>query len=820
MNQHDRFTARAKTAIEKAQAAAEEMGHSYVGSEHLLLGIVREDGGQGARILRDNGLTDALLTRRVTERIGCGEPAAPPQGLSAHAKRAIELAIGDAGRLGHGFVGTEHLLMGLLRESDCTAARILTAAGADLNKLYSDVLLLFGGAPGRSAGAGRAAGAATATRTVRRGDTRTLDQFSRDLTEQAERGALDPCIGREETLRRVLRVLSRRSKNNPVLLGEPGVGKTAIVEALAQRLVRGDVPEALRGKRLVALDLTAMLAGTKYRGDFEERVKIVLKEVQKSGGILLFIDEVHTIVGTGAAEGAIDTANILKPALSRGEIQLIGATTPEEFRRSIGKDGALERRFQAVEVAEPTPEESLAILRGLRERYEAHHALRITDAAIEAAVRLSVRYLGDRFLPDKAIDLMDEACAAVNLASLAPPEDLHCLEAEIAALRSEKTAAAQAQDYERAAEARDAERAREERLLALRRAWELGTEGRRGAVGAEDVAAVLSGWTGIPVTELGADETQRLLHLEETLHRRVVGQAEAVEAVARAIRRGRTGLADPKRPVGVFLFLGPTGVGKTELCKALAETVFGDEAAIVRLDMSEYMERHSVSRLIGAPPGYVGYDDGGLLTKAVRRRPYSLVLFDEIEKAHEDVRNLLLQIMDEGCLTDAQGRRTDFRNTILVMTGNVGARAVTDRRVPFGFAANGADADGAAAKREVTAALRRSFSPEFLNRIDETIVFRRLSETELREIVRRMLDAVARRAAAAGVTLRYDDEAVAALAAAGFDPDYGARPLRRAVREQAEDALAGLLLRGALRAGDAAVLTVRGGAVTVERTET
>ena len=820
MSQHDRFTARAKSAIEKAQEAAEALGHSYVGSEHLLLGILREGGGQGARVLIDNGVTDALVTARVEQTVGRGQPSAPPQGLSPVARRIIELAIGDAGRLGHGFVGTEHLLMGLVRESDCTGARILTEAGADLNKLYSDVVKLFVPAQeGRPLPPARGTQTAAPQRTaVRRSDTRTLDQFSRDLTELAERGQLDPVVGRERELRRVMQILSRRSKNNPVLLGEPGVGKTAIAEALAQRLVRDDVPDALRGKRLVALDLTGMLAGTKYRGDFEERVKLVLKEVQRAGNVLLFIDELHTIVGTGAAEGAVDTANILKPALGRGEVQVIGATTPDEYRRQIEKDPALERRFQPVTVPEPTPEESIEILRGLRERYEAHHALRIPDAAIEAAVQLSVRYLTDRFLPDKAIDLVDEACAAVRM-ERQPPEELEAAKARVAALEWEKDTAAHLQNFELAAQLRDRVQSERRALETLQEQFARGADGRRLAIGPEDVAAVLSGWTGIPVTRLTQNERERLLHMEETLHRRVVGQDAAVAATARAVRRGRTDLRDPKRPVASLLFLGPTGVGKTELCRALAEAVFGSERAVIRLDMSECMEKHAVSRLIGAPPGYVGYEEGGWLTEKVRRRPYSVVLFDELEKAHQDVFNLLLQIMDEGRLTDAQGKSADFKNCILVMTGNVGARFLSEDRPPLGFDGGAGAAQETQARHQAEAELKRTFKPEFLGRVDETIWFRRLTADDAREIAQRLLSDVAQRCAAAGVTLRWQGEVAARIAAQGFDQTAGARPLRRVIRTRVEDALAEMLLSGALSPGDTAEIAVRGGELVIEKAE-
>ena len=822
MNSHDRFTERAKTAITKAEAAAAALGHIYVGSEHLLLGILREAGGQGARVLKQNGLTDAALTALVEQSAGRGDPGAPLEGLSPHARRIIELAIGDAGRMGHSFVGTEHLLMGLVREPDCTGAKVLTAAGADLNKLYTDLLALFGSASARprttEPPAPRpAGGAAVLTRGARRTDTRTLDLYSRDLTALAEQGALDPCIGREAALRRVMQILTRRSKNNPVLLGEPGVGKTAVAEALARRVALGEVPETLRGRRVVALDLPAMLAGTKYRGDFEERVKTVLREVQRSGDVILFIDEVHSIVGTGAAEGAIDTANILKPALSRGEVQLIGATTPEEYRKCIEADAALERRLQPVRLEEPSPEESEAILRGLRPRYEAHHGLVITDEAVAAAVRLSARYLPDRFLPDKAVDLMDEACAAVRLAGLAPTETLRELETRLEVLAERKAAAAQAQDFERAAALRDEERQARQTLESL--LGRRGGPGDRPNVGAEDVAAVLSGWTGIPVSALTEDETQRLLHLEEALHRRVVGQGEAVSAVARAVRRGRAGVRDPRRPIGSFLFLGPTGVGKTELTKALAEAVFGDEKALISLDMSEFMEAHSASKLIGAPPGYVGHDESGRLTEQVRRRPYSVVLFDEIEKAHPDVANILLQILDEGRLTDARGRRADFRNAVVVLTGNVGAREIAGQGTPLGFGEPpDAETRETETKKRVLSELARRFRPELLNRIDEVVVFRRLTKEDMTALARRALTGAAERAAGAGVALTFTEAAAAALADAGFDPDMGARPLRRALRETVEDPLAELLLRGDLRSGDSAAVTVRDGKIAIDKT--
>ena len=822
MNLNERFTERAKTAIEKAQEAAESLGHSYVGSEHLLLGILREDGGQGAKVLKKNGLTDALLTELVEKFVGRGDPGAPVQGLSPRAKRIIELAIGDAGRLGHNFVGTEHLLMGILREPDSAAARIITSTGLDLNKLYTEVLSMFGAPTGRAAGRPPVGAAAPGRAPApRRGETKTLDQYSRDLTDMARKGQLDPVIGRDSEIRRVIQILSRRSKNNPVLIGEPGVGKTAIAEGLAQKVALGDVPEDLRGKRIVSLDLTGMLAGTKYRGDFEDRIKNVLKEVQKAGDTVLFIDELHTIMGAGAAEGAIDAANIIKPALSRGEVQVIGATTLDEYRKHIEKDAALERRFQPVTVDEPTSEESVEILKGLRDKYEAHHKLTISDDAIEAAVKLSARYINDRYLPDKAIDLVDEACSAVRMETLTPPEEMQAIEARITALASEKDEAVKAQDFERAAKLRDQEQEQRDELASLRKKWDVSQNGHRTTVTAEDIAAVVSGWTGVPVTSLSEDEASRLLHMEDVLHRRVIGQDEAVTAVSKAIRRGRVGLKDPKRPIGSFLFLGPTGVGKTELCKALAEAVFGDENAMIRLDMSEFMEKHTVSKLIGSPPGYVGYDEGGQLTEKVRRKPYSVILFDEIEKAHEDVFNILLQIMDDGRLTDSQGRHVDFKNTIIVMTSNVGAKNITDVEKHLGFDHTEPETDAARRDEEirklVMADLRRTFKPEFLNRVDDTIVFRRLTQEDIDAIARNMLAIVAQRMQGLGVTLEYTDAAVTMLGKAGFDPNYGARPLRRTIQASVEDAAAEKLLDGSLKAGDTAVVDVRDGKVTVEK---
>ena len=624
MRYQDRFTQRAQSALTKAQEAAQEMGHSYVGTEHILLGIARESEGLGAKVLHDNGLDEELITELIEKFVGRGAPGIPAQGLTPNAKRVVELAIMCANQLGHSFIGTEHLLMALLREPDCAATRLIASTGADVNKLYTDIVDIFRSSdyrpqqsqPTQAASAGRSGGKG-------KSDTKTLDQFSRDLNKAAQNGELDPVIGREKEIQRVIQILSRRTKNNPVLIGEPGVGKTAIAEGLAQLIVAGDVPEDLRDKRVVSLDLTGMLAGTKYRGDFEERIKAAIQEAHKAGNVILFIDELHTIIGAGAAEGAIDAANIIKPALGRGEIRVVGATTLNEYRKHIEKDAALERRFQPVMVEEPSPEESVEIIKGLRDKYEAHHKLTITDEAIEAAVTMSGRYINDRFLPDKAIDLMDEACSRVRMKTLTPPNDLKDIEKRIDALVNEKEAAINAQDYERAAKLRDEEKAVRDELDEARKKWDDSRTGQRSgrSVGAEDIAEVVSGWTGIPVTSLTETESERLLKMEEILHRRVIGQDEAVSAVSRAIRRGRVGLKDPKRPVGSFLFLGPTGVGKTELCKALAEAVFGDENAMIRIDMSEYMEKHTVSKLIGSPPGYVGYDEGGQLTEKVRRKP-------------------------------------------------------------------------------------------------------------------------------------------------------------------------------------------------------
>ena len=817
MTHENQFTPRAEEALRLAQEAAEEMGHGYVGTEHILLGLMREEDGIAHRVMREYGMTEDMICTVLERSVGKGlSGAAPSQGLTPRAKSAVELAVSEAMRMGAACIGTEHLLMGLLREGSNMAIRVLETVGIDPKKMYSSVVQKINEGPRAAAG-----GSMPLSHREDGKKGKTLAEFTRDLTEAARQGKLDPVIGREKEIQRVIQILSRRTKNNPVLIGEPGVGKTAIAEGLAQRIAAADVPEELLDKQVLSLDLSGMVAGTKYRGEFEERIKKTIDEVKKAGNVILFIDELHTIVGAGSAEGAVDAANILKPALSRGEIRVVGATTLNEYRKYIEKDAALERRFQPVTVAEPTPETAIEILKGLRDKYEAHHKLTITDEAVESAVRLSVRYINDRFLPDKAIDLMDEAASRVRMDAESASPELKSLEEKIAALRKEKAEVLAAQDYEKAAQLRDIEQNYLEQADIERENWRKNLAVNRGTVGEEDIAKVVAGWTGIPVTRLTEDESQRMLKLEEVLHQRVVGQDEAVTAVAKAIRRSRVGLKDPKRPIGSFLFLGPTGVGKTELCKALAEVMFGSENDMIRIDMSEYMEKHTVSRLVGSPPGYVGHEEGGQLTEKVRRKPYSVVLFDEIEKAHEDVWNILLQILGDGIVTDSQGRRVDFKNTIIVMTSNVGARNITAADKPLGFDGRETEADEKARFDRIKQAdmdeLRRTFKPEFLNRIDETIVFRQLTEEDIRRIAQRMLEITGKRMAQQGITLLADDEAVTALAKDGFDPQYGARPLRRAIQNEVEDAVAEQMLEGKLQSGDTAHICLQDGKVAIEK---
>ena len=811
----NRFSPRAQRALELAEQSAGELGHSYIGTEHMLLGLLREEEGIAHRVLVEQGLSENMVRQIIVSSVGRGAAGTKPtQGLTPRAKRMIESAVETAMRGGFGYVGTEHLLVGLLQDGRSMGVRILRAAGLSTQEVFEAVQRRLQEAP-------------TGQQTVRAGEAKAetgeenvLKEFTKDLTAAARSGKLDPVIGRDEEIQRVIQILSRRTKNNPVLIGEPGVGKTAIAEGLAQKIVAADVPEELLDKRILTLDLSGMVAGTKYRGEFEDRIKKALDEVKKDGSIILFIDELHTIVGAGSAEGAMDAANIIKPALGRGEIRVIGATTLNEYRKYIEKDAALERRFQPVTVGEPSAEASVEILKGLRDKYEAHHRLTITDGALEAAVQLSKRYINDRFLPDKAIDLMDEAASRVRMETEEISPELKSLEEKIAALAKDKEAAIAKQDYETAAKLRDIEKDYQEQVEMEREKRRKNNTQHR-PVTADDIAAVVAGWTGIPVTRLTEDEGTRLLHMEDTLHERVVGQDEAVKAVARAIRRGRVGLKDPKRPIGSFLFLGPTGVGKTELCKALAEAMFGDENAMVRLDMSEYMERHTVSRLIGSPPGYVGHEEGGQLTEKVRRHPYSVVLFDEIEKAHEDVWNLLLQIMDDGELTDSQGRRVDFRNTIVVMTSNVGAKNIMAQGQRLGFAAGEDDAEKKeeqsfeAVRDAVMGELKRTFRPEFLNRIDETIIFHPLNEENIAAIAEKLLDNTAKRLEKLGVTMEVDGEAVKVVAKEGFDPVYGARPLRRAIQNCVEDAVAEKLLDGSVKEGDHILVTAENGKIAI-----
>ena len=813
MNEN-KFTPRAEESLRLAQEAAQDMGHDYVGCEHLLLGLLREEEGIAHRVLTEYGLTDEMISGILRHNVGQGTSGdAPSQGLTPRAKSVIELAVGESHRMGAGYIGTEHLLMGLLREGSNMAVRILRTVGVDPRKMYASVQQKLSESSPHTVTSG------TSTPNKENKKTgKTLEEFTRDLTEAARQGKLDPVIGRDKEIQRVVQILSRRTKNNPVLIGEPGVGKTAIAEGLAQRIASADVPEELLNKKLLSLDLSGMVAGTKYRGEFEERIKNALDEVKKDGNVILFIDELHTIVGAGSAEGAVDAANIIKPALGRGEIRVVGATTLNEYRKYIEKDAALERRFQPVTVGEPSAEDTVAILKGLRDKYEAHHKLTITDEALEAAVSLSRRYINDRFLPDKAIDLMDEAASQVRMKAESASPDLKSLEEKIAALHREKAEAITAQDYEKAAQLRDIEKNYTDQVEIERDNWRRKLSQNRGTVTADDIANVVAGWTGIPVNRLTEDESLRLLRLEETLHQRVVGQDEAVTAVARAIRRGRVGLKDPKRPIGSFLFLGPTGVGKTELCKALAEAMFGDENAMIRIDMSEYMERHTVSRLVGSPPGYVGHEEGGQLTEKVRRKPYSVVLFDEIEKAHEDVWNILLQILEDGRLTDNTGRTVSFKNTIIVMTSNAGAHDIGEgRAMGFGSKALADATNYNAMKDAVMKAVKDVFRPEFINRVDELIVFHPLTEVEIRAIAGMMLGQVASRLKERAIALTWDDEVVEKLAREGYDVKFGARPLRRLIQRTVEDTLSEELLGGKIALGDRVRLKVADGKITVEK---
>ncbi len=790
------FTERANFSLNLAIDSASRMGHTYVGTEHLLLGLLKENGGAAAAVLNENGITEENLQGLMLTEIGRGNKTLlTPDHFTPRAKRVIESAIREAGAEQKSYVGTEHILIGILSDSDNYATRFISALGGDLQNILADAVEASYGDLKRGA-------KTQAKEKGGKSQSPTLDKFGRDLTAEAKSGKLDPVIGRSEEIERVVQILCRRTKNNPCLIGEPGVGKTAIAEGLALKIASGDSPDILRDKKLISLDLTGMVAGTKYRGDFEERIKSAIDEVKNSNDIILFIDEVHTIIGAGSAEGSTDAANILKPSLARGDFQLIGATTLDEYRKNIEKDAALERRFQPVIVGEPSEADAELILKGLRDKYEAHHKVRITDDAISAAVKLSARYIADRYLPDKAIDLIDEAASRVRLRVHTAPNDLREKEEKLKKINAEINEVIKAQQFEQAVVLRDKRKQLQDELNDAKKQWDGKSDHISGIVNAEEIAAIVSGWTGVPVSQLTEEESARLLKMEDVLHGRIIGQNEAVSAVSRAIRRGRVGLKDPKRPIGSFIFLGPTGVGKTELCKALAEAMFGDESAIIRLDMSEYMEQHTVSKMIGSPPGYVGFDEGGQLTERVRRKPYSVILFDEIEKAHPDVFNVLLQILDDGILTDSQGRRVDFKNTVVIMTSNVGARFITEHKAAFGFATDSSTRDEEGIKNEVLSELRRTFKPEFLNRVDDIIVFNKLNQNEIYQIAEKMLETLKLRMEALGIAISFDVSSIKAVSDAGFDDVYGARPLRRAIQNKIEDSLSELILDGTIKSGD------------------
>ncbi|MDB4866255.1 MAG: ATP-dependent Clp protease ATP-binding subunit ClpC [Cohnella sp.] len=797
-----RFTERAQKVLALAQEEAVRLGHNNIGTEHILLGLIREGESIAAKALIALGLGLEKIQDEVESLIGRGQEQPTNIAYTPRAKKVIELSMDEARKLGHTYVGTEHILLGLIREGEGVAARVLNNLGISLNKARQQVLQLLGSSESvQSNHGGQSANVSTPT----------LDGLARDLTASAKDGNIDPVIGRAKEIERVIQVLSRRTKNNPVLIGEPGVGKTAIAEGLAQKIVSNEIPETLRDKRVMTLDMGSVVAGTKYRGEFEDRLKKIMDEIRQAGNVILFIDELHTLIGAGGAEGAIDASNILKPALSRGELQCIGATTLDEYRKYIEKDAALERRFQPITVDQPSPDEAIQILHGLRDRYEAHHRVKITDDAIDAAVKLSDRYITDRFLPDKAIDLIDEAGSKVRLRSYTVPPNLKQLESRLDDIRKEKDSAVQSQEFEKAAALRDTEQKIREELDSTKNQWKEKQGRTDSEVTPEDIAQVVASWTGIPVSKLAEEETERLLKMEDILHNRVIGQDEAVKAVSRAVRRSRAGLKDPRRPMGSFIFLGPTGVGKTELARALAEAMFGDENAVIRIDMSEYMEKHSTSRLVGAPPGYVGYEEGGQLTEKVRRKPYSVVLLDEIEKAHPDVFNVLLQVLEDGRLTDSKGRTVDFRNTLIIMTSNVGAEQIR-RSATLGFtAAQDAANDYQTMKDKVLGELKKAFRPEFLNRLDEMIVFHPLDKEHIARIVSLMADDLRKRLKEHNVQFDLTDAAMDFLAKEGFDPQYGARPLRRAIQKHIEDRLSEDLLTGKIQKGDTLIIDEKDG---------
>ncbi len=803
------FTERANRALNSAVEIAENFGHTYIGTEHLLAGIVREDNGAGTSALISKGVNYQRVLELIKKHIGVGIPTVlSPDDFSPRCKGVIELSVSLAGKENSGYIGTEHLLCAMLKENDNSACFILSQMGLSPHILLSQVR-----SNTTNSFQGRFSDKKSSSE--KEESTPNLDKYGQDLTDKARKGAIDPVIGREKEIERVIQILCRRNKNNPCLIGEPGVGKTAIAEGLALKIARGEVPELLADKRIVSLDLTGMVAGTKYRGDFEERIKHCIDEVSKSKRVILFIDEVHNLIGTGSAEGAVDAANILKPSLARSELQVIGATTSEEYRKYIEKDSALERRFQPVKVGEPSEDETVEILKGLRDKYEAHHKVKITDEAITAAVKMSTRYISDRFLPDKAIDLIDEAASKVRLQAYIAPPEIKQAEENLKTLREEKAAAINNQDFERAAGLRDREKELMSEITAERTRWKEEKRTETGLVTAKEVAKIIAGWTGIPADELTKQESERLLNMESILHERIIGQTDAVSAVSKALRRGRSGLKDPKRPMGSFIFLGPTGVGKTELCKALGSAVFGDENAVIRFDMSEFMEKHNASRLVGSPPGYVGYEEGGQLTEKVRRKPYSVILFDEIEKAHPDVFNMLLQMLDDGILTDSQGRKADFRNTVIIMTSNLGAKLIAGETSSIGFTKN-ALSDDERISQAVTGELKKAFRPEFLNRIDEIIIFKQLKKDEIRQIAENMLKNLKSRLSDLEIDIDFSDGTVNFVSDKGFDPLYGARPLRRTIQTKIEDVLSEKILDGSMEKGKKYLCDVKDGKVSVE----
>ncbi len=812
-----KFTNSAEIALEIANEIAAKLGHNYIGTEHLLYGLVEEANGVASKVLANQGVTSAEVLKEIEDLIGINEEASitgiDAIGFTPRTKRVIENAFMEARRLNSQYIGTEHLLVGIMREGDSVAVRIMMDLNVNPQKLYNEIVKTINETDSKEQGAKRGSNRGSFN------STPTLNQYGSDLTKRATEGKLDPVIGRSTEIDRVIQILSRRTKNNPCLIGEPGVGKTAIAEGLAEKIVAGDVPETLKNKRVVSVDISSMVAGAKYRGDFEERIKKSLDEVRKAGDVILFIDEIHTIVGAGSAEGAVDAANILKPLLARGEIQVIGATTTNEYRKYIEKDAALERRFSPVTVEEPSEEDAIKILEGLRDKYEAHHNVKITDDAIKAAVDLSIRYVNDRYLPDKAIDLIDEAASKVKMQSYTKPDSIRKLEEEIEKVNKEKDEAIATQNFEKAAKLRDKQRTKKEKLEEEQAKWKDGNTKNVITLNKENIAEVIARWTGIPAYKITETESDKLRHLEENLHKRVIGQNEAVSAVAKAIRRGRVGLTDPNRPTGSFLFLGPTGVGKTELAKALAEAMFGNEDAMIRIDMSEFMESHSVAKLIGSPPGYVGYDEGGQLTEKVRRKPYSVILFDEMEKAHPDVMNMLLQILEDGRLTDSQGRTVNFKNTIIIMTSNVGAKLITDKN-KLGFAndksAENEKQEYENIKKEVLAELKKQFRPEFINRIDDIIVFHKLNNEDINKIMEIMLKQVQKRLELQNYKVEIDDSAKELIAKKGVDNNYGARPLRRSIQNMLEDKIAEAILDGIIKPGKKAVATAKDDEIVIK----